>query len=155
VIGISFASIQSVIREERPDGIPTQGREVARERREYDHLRLRWGAHLAEVQQAAERFLDVVHLGDGVVDAIAANARYSEGWTLVPLREPRHEVECGGDVAASGKIRKGAVGVSVDLVARLRHEAPRFESGALPVVKLVEHCLHWGPTFLLLRRRIV
>jgi hypothetical protein len=97
---------------------------------------------LLEMQQAAEWLLDVVHLAHRVFGVAHAHLVDAERGTLVALREPRHQVERGGDVAASGKIRERTVGMAVQLGGGLGEEAPRLERAALPVVPLVEHCFH-------------
>src|SRR5262249_49946774 len=126
-----------VVRKQRADGVAKECCEVTGERSENNDARELGAAVLHEVQQAAEGLFDFEDFAYGVSSAADLDGADFKRWTVVSLREPRHQIERGCEVAAAGKIRKWAVGMSVKLVGRLGEQAPGFERRALPVIKLV------------------
>jgi hypothetical protein len=144
VSGISFASSQSVIQTSKSCSnsahrVAKKRRVMSRERREHEHARLRGGADLREVEQAAEGLLELVDLAHRVAARTHLDRVDTELGPPVVLVRRRMRSKAAATLRLPGQVRKRAIRMAVELVGRVGKSAPRLHRRALPVVDLIEH----------------
>ncbi len=133
-----------VIRQQRTHGVAQQCRVVARQRRDDQHARI--GRPLQfrryqplEMQQAAERLVDLDFLDDRHLDIADVCGLEPELRLFILLADPVQQVVAGGQAPRQRRVGEGAVGTGKEFRSRLRPHREWVQETALQFMQVIKH----------------
>ena len=133
-----------VIRQQRTHGVAQQRRVVARQRRDDQHARIGRSLQFRryqplEMQQPAERLVDLDFLDDRHVDIADVRGLEPELRLFILLADPVQQVVAGGQAPRQRRVGERAIGTGKEFRSRLRPHREWVQKTALQFMQVIKH----------------